>query len=78
MQTNISEIAVFTKKEVFGPFFPGNIECDKTQGRNYRSLKAIPTITLELITAFVRTSEVVENTNFRKKDNISSEEKILV
>ena len=77
MQTNISEIAVFTMKEVFGPFFLVLSSVTNLKGLFSGVHKLIWQLLWNLFKHFSRTSEVVENTKFWKKGNISSEEKIL-
>ena len=62
-ETKISKNSSFHNEGSFWPIFLCIIECDKPQGTIYKGLKAIPTITLEIIRAFFRTYVVVEITN---------------
>ena len=57
--------------------FPHIIECDKHQGSIYKGPQAVLTSILEYIRAFFRTYEIVGKRKFRRKGNLSSDEKIL-
>ena len=53
IETNISRKSCFHDERSFWPIFPCNIECDKPHGTIYRGPKTFPTITLEIIRAFL-------------------------
>ena len=54
-------------KVVFWSTFPPFIECNKPQGTSDKGRQAFLTYTLQLIKAFFKTFEVVENIKFQKK-----------
>ena len=53
-ETNISKISSFHNERRLWPIFPCIIACFKPQGRPYKCVQAIATITLELFRAFFK------------------------
>ena len=57
----------FSKWKTFWPIFPSVIEGDKPQGTFSKGPLAVLSLAVKFITAFFRTYEDVENTNFWEK-----------